>query len=291
MRKIAFRTIAFLLFSSTLLAQDFGDILNAAKDAFGESKVAAKEQADTDANWDTTMKEIEKKIEDPEFKKLASDFSEALAKFSEESQTGKCLQIMGAYVEMLAYCDMKAETEPNPCKRKDWLGIESLVLFAGTSINYCPQEFYGMSNDGSVDYDSMMEYEKKIGNYFFGNYFLENYKKFNNQKEEIMPEIYNEFARKHNGKMWKDLTEEAQISVKNYVEALVDDELEDFVAKDPHLQLFNKFLKANHQLGLISTSSEQLIVDFVGNMFNPEFLIKKTLEIANKNSAIKCRTN
>lgn len=85
MRKIAFTTIAFLLFSSTLLAQDFGDILNAAKDAFEESKQQAEDASDNKA------------LED--LKKNFGKHTEEINSLDDYSAELKCIYLMIKYVD------------------------------------------------------------------------------------------------------------------------------------------------------------------------------------------------
>ncbi|RKF02836.1 hypothetical protein C8N26_2686 [Tenacibaculum lutimaris] len=275
----------------TMSQINLDDILGAVKDGFGKP-VETTEEKDDKKVVDNLNNKITKKSDDPKLKMLMDNFSEALKKFSNESKTGKCLQIMGAYAEVLAYCDMKAETETDPCKKKDWLGIESMILFAGTAINYCPQEFYGLSNDGSVDVDLLLQYEVKIGNYFFGTY--KEIRDYLYKTNDIV-EHYNKSRDPSLSKKWSDLTIEEQTLLTKHAEDTRKYGLEEFIQEDPHLQLFNTFLKANNQLGLLdgykgenSIYPEMSILDLVGKMFTPEFQIKKTLEIANENGKLKC---
>ena len=302
MKKISDIIIILLLFCSSLQAQELSDILNAAKDAFGEAKDAGKEQADTDAEWGNTMKEINKKIEDRKFKNLMGNFSEALNKFSNESKTGKCLQIMGAYAEMLAYCDLKAETETDPCKKKDWLGIESMVLFAGTAINYCPQEFYGLSADGDKDDGVSKQYEIKIRNYFFGNQTLyddsivlgENQIELfelGNRAKNMYNDALAKFLKDKGKRSYSDLDPKDKETFNLWLKKLQFDFSETVKHELPHMVLYYKFKFANEQLelnNLANSEAGQPIVNFVGKMFTPEFLVKKTLEIANENGKLKC---
>lgn len=92
--------------------------MDLAKDTFGEAQDTAENQADTDAEWskmtNDMINDINKSLEGtpPEaLSYLLFDFRDSFLKFTDESQTGKCLQLMGAYAELLAYCDMMAETE------------------------------------------------------------------------------------------------------------------------------------------------------------------------------------
>jgi len=292
MKRILFILAIVYCFSipHTVSQIDLDDIVGAVKDGFGKPAETTEKKDDKKVVNDLND-EVTKKLDDPKLKMLMGNFSEALNKFSNESKTGKCLQIMGAYAEVLAYCDMRAETETDPCKKKDWLGIESMILFAGTAINYCPQEFYGMLNNDNrnIDLTIVNQYEVKIGNYFFGTYkeIRDNLYKTNDIVEQ-----YNKGRNPSLSKKWADLTIEEQILFTRYVEEIRKHGLEEFIQEDPHLQLFNTFLKANNQLKLINgynhSGGEMMFVDFVGMMFNPEFQLKKALEIAEKNGKLKC---
>ena len=274
------------------------DIIGATKDGFGKSVDAGEETADKKVVDDLNDK-ITKKLDDPKLKMLMGNFSEALNKFSNESKTGKCLQIMGAYAEVLAYCDLRAETETDPCKKKDWLGIESMILFAGTAINYCPQEFYGLSADGDINDEISKQYEIKIRNYFFGN--LTNYDdsivlgekqiellELSNRVKDIYNDALSKFLKDKGKKSYSDLEPEDKQLFNLWSKKLLLGFIETVKYEVPHIVLFYKFLFANEQLDLKSNNAN-LHVDFVGKMFTPEFQLKKTLEIANENGKLKCR--
>lgn len=301
MKKILGYTMLFLLMGTGMQAQDFdlGDIMGEAQDFFGNATETAENEAD-DAAWENINNQINKKLDDPKLKKLMGGFSEALKKFEGESMTGKCLQIMGAYAELLAYCDMRAESETEPCKKKEWLGIESMILLAGTSINYCPQEFYGLADFDDPDEETQREivanYEAKINVYFFGNVAV--------QQAEMVKEWFKlnylgeEQFKKHfpnSGMTYEEFTKLPvgyQSSLINFLSGKIIKDMKEIEKSDPHLQLFYKFYNANEQLQIIKkneTKQVGYLVDFVSEMFTPQFMLKKTMEIASESSAQKCR--
>ncbi|WP_298999686.1 hypothetical protein [uncultured Tenacibaculum sp.] len=299
MKKILFILAIVYCFSipHTVSQIDLDDIVGAVKDGFGKSVETAEKDADKKVIKDL-KDDIAKKLNDPKLKMLMGNFSEALNKFSNESKTGKCLQIMGAYAEVLAYCDMRAETETDPCKKKDWLGIESMILFAGTAINYCPQEFYGLSADGDINDEISKQYEIKIRNYFFGS--LTNYDdsivlgekqiellELSNRVKIVYNDALSKFLKDKGKKSYSDLEPEDKQLFNLWSKKLLLDFIGTVKYEFPHIVLYLKFKFANEQLDLKS-SNPNLHVDFVGKMFTPEFLVKKTLEIANENGKLKC---
>ena len=293
MKKILFILAIVYCFSipHTMSQINLEDIIGAAKDGFGKSVDAGEETADKKVVDDLNDK-ITKKLDDPKLKMLMGNFSEALKKFSNESKTGKCLQIMGAYAEVLAYCDMKAETETDPCKKKDWLGIESMVLFAGTAINYCPQEFYGLSNDGSVDHDASYKYEFKILKYFFGD-SLDDFNKllgFSKDATDLILSISQKYLKDKGKNSYSELSQEDKEAYNIWLLKQLDGYKRHVEYELPHVALYYKFISANEQLGLLNDLIEKdnITLDLVGKMFTPEFQIKKTLEIANENGKLKC---
>lgn len=294
MKNLGYILLAFFLFSASLNAQNLGDLMNLAKDTFGASQEAGKEDAD-EASWEGIEKEIDKKIKDPKIKAMLSEFSEAFNKFSEESKTGKCLQLMGAYAEMLAYCDLMAETESDPCKRKDWYGIESMILFMGTSISYCPQEFYGISDfddpDEETQRDIIAQYEAEINVYFFGG-LLKNISHTINFVD--FPTYFDNNLASSFGAKWNDFSVEEQQTFTSHLHStMLELHAKLSYNEDPHFQLYYKFLNANEQLNLLGKYGKDdddtnFIIDFVSKMFTPEYQIKKALEIASESSKIKC---
>ena len=318
MKKILGYAMLFLLMGTGMQAQDFDldDIMGEAQDFFGNATETAENEAD-DAAWENINNQINKKLDDPKLKKLMGGFSEALKKFEGESMTGKCLQIMGAYAELLAYCDMRAESETEPCKKKEWLGIESMILLAGTSINYCPQEFYGLADFDDPDEETQREiitnYEWEIRNYFFGNSVIyggvawgENFQKLK-EIEQTIGDLYNknlsDYLRDNGKKKYSDLTMEEK-EVFNLSAKKLQLDLESRTKNElPHMLLYLKFKFANDQLKLndYGNSNNRLkeiiksdgaidfLVDFVGKMFTPGYQVKKALEIASESSAQKCR--
>ena len=292
MKNLGYILLAFFLFTASINAQDFGDIMELANDTFGEG-----EEAET-GSWEDVKKAIDKKLEDPKIKEMMRNFSYAFNKFADETQTGKCLQLMGAYAEMLAYCDMKAETEADPCKRKDWYGIESMILFMGTSISYCPQEFYGIANFDDPDEDEQIkivsQYEAEINVYFFGDYL----KYFTPSKMELSEDdiatIYNEnYSKSSEYVHWNELEESLKKRFIEVVRTIQEGDFYDYVDDDPHLKLYVTFFQANEQLDLLEKEEDGetkvgFVIDFVSKMFTPEYQIKKALEIASESSTLKC---
>ncbi|CAM1339413.1 hypothetical protein [Tenacibaculum aestuarii] len=303
MKKILFILAIVYCFSipHTVSQIDLDDIVGAVKDGFGKPAQTTEKKDDKKVVNDLND-EVTKKLDDPKLKMLMGNFSEALNKFSNESKTGKCLQIMGAYAEVLAYCDLRAETESDPCKKKDWLGIESMILFAGTAINYCPQEFYGLSDEEADENDqtqTYMEYDEKIKNYFWGyvaNTIAKGFKLYGIKDIQEIKHMYSDDYILTESEYKKycpqceikytDLTYETKKFITDLVRYPNIDDYDENL--DSHFLLYKKFYATNKQLGIVIPKDQGNMVDFVGKMFTPEFLVKKTLEIANENGKLKC---
>lgn len=300
MKNIVFY-IVFLIISTThLQAQEFdmGDIMETAMDFVEEAQGGAETQADNQSMGQMVDKLL-KKTDDPAFKALIENLSQALKEFENESYTGKCLQVMGAYAEALAYADRRVELAGNACEKKEWLGIEGLLLLTGGTINYCPTEFYGLSDQELNDKERtriIMDYELKIRNYFFGGFENDKYEKMKNS----LLELINLGTRKYLKDVGKKSYEELNTKEKSFFDTWLLSYLDDFFREtqkieNAHMKLYYTFVFANYQLRILNniadidvTSGKTSMVDFVGKMFTPEFMLSKTVEIAKLSNLYKC---
>lgn len=307
MKNILFCIVFALISSVPLCAQDldFDDIMGAATEFVNEAQGTAETQADNQS-MGNIVQELLHKTDDPVFKGLMEKLSQALKEFENESYTGKCLQVMGAYAETLAHADRRVELAGNACEKKEWLGIEGLLLLAGGTINYCPTEFYGLS-DESLDENEQREviigYEQRIKNYFFGSL----------SDNEILLKAYEHAGKKatsyaayeqyviavleQQGKSFEKLSAEQKDYLKKLWEKDHGKKFDDKIMNEfPHLELYKKFENANEQLDIKTFtqgkkgSQEEIssMVDFVGKMFTPEFMLSKTIEIAKLSNLYKC---
>ncbi|TXD82092.1 hypothetical protein ESY86_15600 [Subsaximicrobium wynnwilliamsii] len=252
----------------------------------------ATEEAEGAANEEAAKNEAKAKAKalgDKEAEELINNFFNGFEKFAHESLTGKCLNLMGEYVTLLAYCDKRAKEATDPCEKKDWLGMESMILLAGTSISYCPQEFY---------YEDRQYYEKDISEYFFGidlqkpnlehpisNYF---YSYYQMQKKFLAELGVDKYA---------DLTPEEKVIFQSKDDQFHKEFSDNNLAElDPHFSLYMKFFFANIQLDILNYDmimqyglfGIRNYVSFVGEIFTPQFQLKKLIEIASMNDQIKC---
>jgi len=317
MKNILFCIVSVLISSVPLCAQDldFGDIMGAATEFVNEAQGTAETEADNQS-LDQIIQQLLHRSRDSAFRGLMDHLTIALKEFENEfgneSYTGKCLQVMGAYAETLAYADRSVELAGNACEKKEWLGIEGLLLLAGGTINYCPTEFYGLSDEDLSEWDQKLiryEYKKKITNYFFGSY--DNYSSYfikaqttpsslNIDLQQMDLRFKNFVKNIRNNEDYKDsqnLDEMIQMARQQYEGArrATIKEFYKSLEKDlPHIKLFEKFRRANEQLNLHGHFTEgkakilpEMTV-FVGEMFTPEFMLSKTIEIAKLSNLYKC---
>lgn len=304
MKTILRYTVLFLLLSTVARAQDFdlGDVMGEAEDFFVGPVQTVENEAEKDALITTTFEKIFEQLNYEEdgvsYKNIfLGSMKTLLGDFPEESFTGKCLTIMGEYAYLLAYCDMMAEQQTDPCKKKDWLGIETMVLFLGTAINYCPETFY----TEEIGHNENETYLIQIATYFFGREdYAENYSLLSKHYASLQDKYFK------NDYDYYDKIQEMEVDVSNTIIGLDRHKKEH---EDTHLKLFMKFEFANQQLKLNSAFKREMkkskydgqtgipigefvdpvsYIDFVGEMFTPEYQLKKTLEIASESSAIKC---
>ncbi|USD26094.1 hypothetical protein [Flagellimonas marinaquae] len=307
MKNIVFY-IVFLIISTTHpQAQEFdmGDVMETAMDFVEEAQGGAETQADNQSMGQMVDKLL-KKTDDPAFKALIENLSQALKEFENESYTGKCLQVMGAYAEALAYADRRVELAGNACEKKEWLGIEGLLLLTGGTINYCPTEFYGLSDeilDENEQREVILGYEQRIKNYFFGplsdnEILLKAYE--HASKKATSYAAYEQYViavLEQQGKSFESLSAEQKDYLKKLWEKDHGKKFDDKIMNEfPHLELYKKFENANEQLDIKtftqgkkgSQKEISSMVDFVGKMFTPEFMLTKTVEIAKLSNLYKC---
>ncbi|MBR9855715.1 MAG: hypothetical protein GYB37_14240 [Algicola sp.] len=302
MKKILGYAALFLLISTGARAQEFdlGDIMDEAQDFFGEAQEKAANEADIEATFEKIFEQLNYEEDGVSYKNIfLGSMKVFLGDFLEESFTGKCLTIMGEYAYLLAYCDMMAEQQTDPCKKKDWLGIETMVLFLGTAINYCPETFY----TEEIGHNENETYLIQIATYFFGREdYAENYSLLSKHYASLQDKYFK------NDYDYYDKIQEMEVDISNTIIGLDRHKKEH---EDTHLKLFMKFEFANQQLKLNPALSQEIVpvrylksggqsrvigqeydpvnyIEFVGKMFTPEYQLKKTLEIAAESSAIKC---
>lgn len=298
MKNIVFYIVFLIISTSHLQAQEFdmGDVMETAMDFVEEAQGGAETQADNQSMGQMVDKLL-KKTDDPAFKALIENLSHALKEFENESYTGKCLQVMGAYAEALAYADRRVELAGNACEKKEWLGIEGLLLLTGGTINYCPTEFYGLS-DESLDENEQKEiitrYEAEIYIYFFGSYAEDIFRLNQQIDEKKLKELLRDKIVKNNPDMSLG-PDELDNAVNIYYDLVIRLQHEyifdDFKKEDGNFELFETFQKANQQLGLHGINGinhKGAMIDFVGKMFTPEFMLTKTVEIAKLSNLYKC---
>lgn len=282
-------------------AQGFGlgDIMGAAQEAFGDATTTAKTESDGIQELIDAINMSNK----PELKKMAAGVFGItnLPENSSNSTTGNCLEMMGAYVSLLAYCHLKAKNANDPCTKKEWLGLKSLTLLAGASLSYCPQEFYYEEPEDDIPYDL------KIANYFYGDIIVNDDSPFaiDNQEDYI----------KHTDEVWKEMAELGEYWGKDYYKTYGNHQLIYNHAfgvfatvgenVQPHPKLYMQFLMAHRifntpfsqkppkleegeQGPLDYDLNSLLFKDFVGVFFKPDFQLAKTLEVAQENDKLKC---
>ncbi|MCB0373218.1 MAG: hypothetical protein KDD31_09440 [Muricauda sp.] len=313
--KTLFIILAFLSLSNSIIAQDDDDFMS--MDVFDltdddldisgqfmdEVFNRGDKNAESKAKWRDLKEKLNNQSNDLRFKLYMSELSKALGELENESDLGKCLTIMGAYAQTLAYCDFRLETASDPCEKKEWLGIVGLMLMTGTSINYCPQEFYGLS-DESLDPEEQTEirrsYDNEITKYFFGN-MLTYGGKFENtiksdELEEKLLKVLNDgteqYLKNHGKSNIGELNPEEKERYELWLLKTLEDYKSQYKYEIPHMVLYWKFVNANQQLGLpekISYDSDGFTAtDFVGKMFTPEYMLAKTFEIAKLSNKYKC---
>lgn len=155
MKNLRFAILICLLFSTPLMAQDLGDIMDMAKDAFGDSQQTAEDDADNKA------------LED--LKKKFGEYTKGLDSLDMYSSELKCIYLMVKYA--FNYEEIKEETRNTAlCKEKyDLYGMQLMAITSSTTIMFCTEELFNMGTNGrglaDMDLSESPEYMEVIDEY------------------------------------------------------------------------------------------------------------------------------